>query len=155
MGLDVRSMKPMFSLHQDVPGVINFRKEYVRDGDVTGYKTGTRLLENYDHWQLLMRASWFREAKKVWDEELASKMDSEALQTLTEIMRDTEGAKTSERISAARILLQKAKQISSTPKAKNERGRPSKEEIEGNLKILTEEEKILQDDIRRIRAVND
>lgn len=152
LAVEKRMIEPMFSLHQDVKGLINMRKEYVRDGDPTGYKTATRLLENYDHWLLLMRTSWFAEAKKVWDVELASKMDSEAVGVLTEIMRDTEGAKTSERISAARILLGKAKTIGKEDKV-SQRGRPSKEEIEGNLKVLTREEKTLQDDLSRIRAI--
>lgn len=147
-------IEPLFSLNHDVKGLINFRKEYVRDGDPTGYKTGTRLLENYDHWLLLMRTNWFSEAKKVWDVELASKMDSEAVTVLTDIMRGGEDVKTSERIAAARILLGKAKTIGKPEKKDPVRGRPSKEEIEGNLVNLTKEEKTLQDDLKRIRAVD-
>ena len=145
---------PMFSLHDDVEGVINFRKEYVKDMDTTGYKTATRLLENYDHWKLLMKLKWFQEAKKEWDAEVAAKMDAEATDTLREIMNNLEGdVKVSEKISAAKTLLGKAAKIGKTETVAK-RGRPSKNEVEGELKEqarLTKEER---EDLKRIRSVN-
>ena len=97
-----RLIDPMYSLHDDVEGVINFRRCYVEDMDTTGYKTANRLLENYDHWNLLMRGKWFKEAKAEWDKEIAARMEQEATDTLMAIIRlKNEDVKVSEQISAA------------------------------------------------------
>lgn len=149
-----RLIPPMYSLHDDVEGCINFRKEYLADMDPSGYKTATRLLENYDHWQYLMRTKWFKAAKAEWDKELAAKMEAEASDVLRSIMRgDDESVKISEQISAAKVMLGKSKTIGKAEETLK-RGRPSKEEVQGELKEqarLTKEE---QEDLERITNIN-
>ena len=150
---DRRTCQPMFTLHEDKEGLINFRKEYVRDMDPTGYTTATRLLENFDHWGRLMGTKWFKEAKKEWDKELAAKMDAEATAVLQKILKGGDEIKTSEQIAAAKVMLGKAKTVGKKPVVSVGRGRPSKEEVEGELKNqarLTKEE---QDDLDRIRKI--
>lgn len=134
-----------YTLHQDLEGYVNFRREYVLDMDKTGYKTANRLLENYDHWLLLMKRPWFKEAKEIWDAEIDAKLESEAQDVLRNILKDDE-AKKSEKIAAAKTLLGRVAKRDTSPK----RGRPTAEEIRGNLKQMTEEEKTLHDDRARI-----
>lgn len=146
-----RIIEPMFTLHEDKPGLINFRKEYVRDMDPTGHKTANRLLESYEHYNMLMKLKWFKDAKKEWDKELGAKMEQEATDVLMEIMKGGEDFKTTERISAAKVILGKAKVVNKEPL--QQKGRPSKAQIEGELKEqarLTKEE---QEDLKRIRSI--
>lgn len=148
-----KSIEPLFTLHHDQPGLINFRKEYLKDMDATGYKTAVRLLEDYDHWQLLMKSKWFKEAKEEWDKELSAKMEAQALDVLKVIMKGGDDVKVSEQIAAAKALLGKSKTIIKEDKPR--RGRPTKEEIEGHLKEearLTKEE---MEDLARIKKVAD
>lgn len=149
---DRKLIEPMYTLHNDVKGMINFRKEYIRDMDPTGFKTANRLLENYEHWNLLMRTKWFREVKAEWDKELAAKMDADATDVLKEIMKGGDDIKTSERIAAAKVMLGKAKALGPKPET-SKRGRPSTDEVNGELKEqarLTKEE---QEDLKRIRSI--
>lgn len=148
-----RVIEPMYSLYDDVEGLINFGKEYVKDMDPTGYKTSLRLLENYDHWQQLSRTRWFKEAKIEWDKELAAKMEQEATDILRGIALDSD-LKPAERISAAKAILGRAKAVKAPEKAPTTRGRPTNEEVTGELKrqaSLTKEE---LEDLKRIRGVN-
>jgi hypothetical protein len=154
MPIEQRVIKPMFTLHDDVDGYINMRKEYLRDMDPSGYKTAVRLLESYEHWQMLLRTKWFAAAKEMWDKELAAKLEAEATDTLRGIMNDVgDNVKTSERITAAKALLGKAKTIGKQPVESKGRGRPSKEEVEGELKREAQLNKEEQEDLARIRLV--
>lgn len=157
MPAERRNIEPMYSLHTDVPGLPNFRKEYVKDMDTTGYKTSTRLLESFAHFQVLLRSKWFQEAKTEWDKEIAAKMEQEATDKLRGILNAPEGdLKPSERISAAKALLTRAKDVKalSEPQKGNKRGRPSKDEVEGALKEEVRLSKEEQEDLERINVVH-
>lgn len=153
--IDLRTIEPIYTLHVDHGNLINFGRVYVNDMDPTGYTTANKLLENFDHFQLLLKSKWFREAKEQWDKEIAARMEKEAVDKLRSILRDDD-VKTSEQLTAAKALLSKAKDVSNdkgSVRASNRRGRPSKEEVEGALKEemrLTKEE---QDDLARIKLV--
>jgi hypothetical protein len=149
-----KAIDPIYTLHDDVEGLINFRKEYVRDMDPTGYKTANRLLESYDHWNLLMRGQWFRDAKAEWDKEIAAILEKEATDVLRGIALDSD-LKPAERTSAAKAILGRAKSIRTPEKTTvgPGRGRPSNEEVQGELKrqaALTKDE---LDDLKRIQGV--
>lgn len=144
------TIEPMFSLYDDVEGLINFGKEYVKDMDPTGYKTAVRLLENYDHFKQLCQTKWFQEAVVEWNKEIAAKMEQEATDILRGIALDSD-LKPAERISAAKAILGKAKAIKAPREAV--RGRPSTEEVQGELKrqaALTKDE---LEDLKRIKGV--
>lgn len=150
--ISLRTTKPLFSLYGGVPGYPSFRDEYVNDMDPTGYKTATRLLENYDHLQQLMTSKWFREAREEWDREIAARMEQEAMDTLLGLLRASEeDVKVTERISAAKALLTKSEKILKGPASG--RGRPSKEEVAGALKEEARLSKEEQEDLKRIRIV--
>lgn len=147
--IDKRVSDPLFSLHRDRPGLINFRKEYLKDEDETGYKTSVRLLEGFHHFEYLMKTCrWFREAKEEWDRELKAKLRARALDVV-KVLAEDETAKHSERLAAAKTLLSETK----APAPKGNRGRPTKEEVEGELKREAELSKEMKEDLERIRLV--
>lgn len=149
MPIGLRTFEPLYSLNHDIPGYINFRTEYIKDEDPTGYKTSKRLLEDYSHWQLLMATQWFQDCKKIWDEELDAKLEARAMDAMKSLMMDEE-LKPAERIAAAKIVLSKTGVKQPKQPA---RGRPSKDEVQNNLREATEAEKALQDDLARIGLV--
>lgn len=148
-------IKPLYSLHADFDGIPNFRTRYVALGDKSGYKIAKELLENYDHFLILMKCSWFREAKEVWDLELDAKIEAEAASVFKEIANNAD-LKPSERITAAKALLSLRPRNSRSKDdiSRSTRGRPSNEEVEGELKRSAEEARTLEEDKQRIRLVN-
>jgi hypothetical protein len=140
---------PPYSLMQDFPGAVNFRKVYVELGDPTGYQLASRYLEDYDHWRVLMKCKWFVAAKEKWDEELDAKLSSEGLAVVRMFADGIEGVAPAVQLQAAKYLSDKLYR-----KAKAAvRGRPSKEEIAGKLKEATSETADIADDLARIRSV--
>lgn len=144
--LDSRTVEPAFTLHYPREGLICLRQEYVNDGDPSGYKTAIRLFGEYGYWVYLSKISWFKEAKKAWDEELEAKLYSEGLDKIRE-MAQGEDAKA---LKAAEYLANGRYRLDAGPK----RGRPSKAEVEGNLKRATEERDEVHEDAARIRLVS-
>lgn len=145
---DRRYCEPRFTLHLDVKGYVNFRKEYVSDMDTTGYTTATRLLENYAHWERLMKSTWFVEAKEEWDREVEAKRRSLAERALKRVLLDEDATRT-ERTTAAKAVL--ALEKKAVTKKETVRGRPSNEEVKGELKRATRKEKDILEDMKRIQ----
>jgi hypothetical protein len=133
--IDQRLFEPVFSLYDDKPGLINCRKTFVELGDPTGYKWAIRYLGDYEHWKRLVKCSWFQEAYDVWMNELKMKLQSEALDTIRDISQGENPAQ----------ALVASKYLASFEWEKKGRGRPSKEEVQGELKhaarVLSEEDK--------------
>lgn len=147
-----QKIDPIYTLHIDKPGLINFRKRYVALGDPTGWKVAQELLEDYSHWQLLMKCPWFREAKEIWDAELDAKLASEGLDAIKQFAGGVEGVSDAITLTAARYLADKAYKRSPKPEAATKRGRPSKEEVEGNLKAETADAAEVAKDLDRISS---
>lgn len=154
---ELSTIKPMYSLYYDYTDeetgkpIPNFRKEYVRLGDPTGYKLAELYLEDYDHWEFLMKCKWFVEAKEQWDRELDAKLTADGMDAVRLIADGVEGVAPAVQLSAAKFLATKAYRNKADDKPK--RGRPSKEEIAGNLKQASEDEKAFADDLKRITLV--
>jgi hypothetical protein len=145
-----KSGKPKFTLYaNNVPGCVNFGDRYVALEDPTGWKISMELLDgDYKHWQALMKCSWFREAKEVWDEALNAKLQTRGLDVIQEIARgDSEEVTPAIRLQAAKFLATKGYL---PPKEKSPRGRPSKEEVEGELKRVAELHTTVSEDLARI-----
>ena len=141
----------MYTLMHDYPGLVNFRRVYVQLADPTGYKLSQLYLEDYDHWTLLMKASWFREAKEAWDKELDAKLASEGLSTIRMFSDGIEGVAPALQLQAAKYLANL--EHKKVPKEASKRGRPTKEEVAGELKTQTQEAATFADDAARIRLV--
>ena len=145
--IESRTGTPKFSLHRDKPGLINFGKEYIAYGDMTGYKIADKYLEGYSHWNMLMKAQWFKEAKAIWDEEIEARLHAEAMETLVAISKG-EGPQA---IQAAKFLA--TKQYREKGSLAKGRGRPTKDQIEGELKREAEDLKTITNDAARIFKV--
>lgn len=143
-----RTIQPMFTLHKEVEGLICFGKEYVATLDPSGYKvTQTLLNGDYKHWTTLMGCSWFKEAKEEWDKEIEARLFAEGMDAVRSIKNDDE-VPASVRLQAARMLVQKGYK----EKVPN-RGRPSKEEVQGELKRAVQEVNEVDKDLERIKLV--
>ena len=142
--IEARTGTPKFTLHRDRPNLINFGKEYIAYGDMTGYKMATKYLEGYSHWNLLMKSNWFKEAKGIWDEEIEARLYAESMETLVAISKG-EGPQA---IQAAKFLA--LKQYKDKHPSSGVRGRPTKEQVEGLIKQEAEDLKTISNDAARI-----
>lgn len=131
---------PIYTLYSDKPGYICARTTFVELNDPTGYKWAMKYLGDYEHWKYLMKAKWFREAYDVWIDELKTKLRSEALDTIKTIATNGQPAQ----------ALVAAKYLASFEWEKASRGRPSKAEIQGELKRAAKAFEVEDDDAQRI-----
>lgn len=132
--------EPLFSLTVERPNRICARKTFVSLGDPTGYKWAMMYLGDYEHWKVLLKCRWFRAAYEEWLNELKVKIRSEALDTIRLIA--------SEGLPAQSLVA--AKYLASFEWEKASRGRPSKAELQGELKRAAEVLKVEDDDMERI-----
>lgn len=145
MPLYDRPIYPIFTLYDDKPDLISARKTFVALGDPTGYDWSVRYLGDWNHWQELMEAPWFREAVEVWRKELAAKQRAEAIKTITKIAKNPEDKQA---LAAAKYVAEQA-----WDKQANTRGRPTKAEVRGELKKAIEQASIEDEDMARIGLV--
>jgi hypothetical protein len=131
----------------------SFRRLYLEIGDPTEYEQAIQLLGSVEHWKTLIEANWFRPYIDKWRMELAHKIKSETFKDIEELSRTTNSDAV--RLQALKMLLTKAEDVG-TPieldkdKTKDKRGRPSKKEVEGNLKRMSKEEKAMEADYARM-----
>ncbi len=144
--IDQRLIEPAFSLHIQRDGYVNLGREYLRDCDPTGYTTATRIFGDYGYWKHLLKASWFRDAVRIWDEELEAKLYAQGLATIRAIANsDDKGA-----LTAAKYLANREFKLNGNgPK----RGRPSAEEVEGKLAQVAQDVSDIAADAARISLV--
>lgn len=131
---------PVFSLYRDRPGLINARTTFVEVGDMTGYRWAIKYLGDWEHWEALIKRSWFKKALETWRAELAVKLQSEALDVIQRIAQ-TEGHRSA--LPAARYLHELEKQSRG-------RGRPTQLAIDTELKREVERRSVEDDDASRI-----
>lgn len=143
-----RTIKPMFTLYKDRPGLINLGKVYVRLGDPSGYKVAQEVFDgDYTLWTVLLGCRWFITAKELWDRELDAKLYSEGMEKIRKLAEDGLPA---QQLAAAKFLATKAyKKDSSTTK-----GRPKREDIDKAAKDLAITERDIQEDMKRIKGTN-
>lgn len=133
--------EPPYTLYEDVEGKINAGRVFVSLGDPTGYLFTQELLDgSYKHWQKLEGIKWFKEALELWREELKIKQVAESIQKIREIA----SGESAQAINAAKYIAERGWESKST------RGRPSKEELSGELKRQVEMSEKHQADLERI-----
>lgn len=126
---ETRTIEPLFSLNQDLPGLVNARKTFLELNDPTGYLWTQRYLNgDYKHWEALMRCKWFIEEYDSWLVELKTKFKIAALQ---QIMKIASGQ--SEEPASTVLQANKYLATAQWEKAAYDRGRPSKEQMKGEL----------------------
>ncbi len=133
--------EPVFSLDRDIPGLVNCRSTFIEIGDPTGYAWAQEYLQSWEHWEKLMQSSWFEQAYEGWLREYKMKLRSEAVGIITKIAQE-----------GSQQALQAAKYLASAEweKPATGRGRPSKEEMKGELARAVKQYEYEQDDAKRI-----
>lgn len=113
---------------------------YLAEADLTEYDFANKYFEGLDHWEIICKASWFRPLVTKWRRELRLKLESQVFKA---IVQEAEEPDSKNRFSANKMIWEKLQKA-------NPRGRPTKEEVEGELKRETHAEKQLQEDLKRI-----
>lgn len=137
------SRPPVFCLFGERPGLISAQKTFVQEGDPTGYRWAMKYLGAFEHWLRLLESNWFREALDIWQKELAAKEEAEMRAILREIAKDSDNKS---QLAAAKYLNEQARLRDGSPK----RGRPSKAEVDGELKKELDRRKADESDLERI-----
>lgn len=134
---------PIFSF-LGVPGYISVRASFIELRDPTGYKWADKYLKDYKHFEKLMEAPWFSSVFKALQKELKEILKSEAIQKIIQIASEDSPQ-----------ALQAAKYIASAEweKATSGRGRPSKEELRGELKRAADQVYQESEDAERIGLI--
>ena len=130
-----------FSLHNDVEGLINCRRSFVYEGDPTGYLWALKYLDSYKHFERLLESTWFKDAFDQWVRELNMKNRADAIKKIKDIAQSGNDTQS----------LQASKYLAEVGWEKQTgRGRPSKEELKGELKRLADLSQQTTDDLERI-----
>lgn len=138
--------KPAFTLlGKDIDGLINAQRTFVELNDPTGYKWAIQYLDSWPHFLVLMKCGWFKEAFDEWVAELEVKLRSESISKL----RDIAASGTPQAVAAAKYLA-----TLDYKKVGGSRGRPSKEELVGELKRQARHQQDSVDDAKRIGLVH-
>lgn len=104
------------------------RDLFIEAGDPVGVKFAKKYLGGWDHFQALLKCTWFSKVYQEWQIELRANIKANALQKIQEISE--EGSAQS--LAAAKYLANG--EYTEEGKASAKRGRPSKEEVQGELK---------------------
>jgi hypothetical protein len=142
--------------HDDVEnGWYSFQRLYVEIGDPTEYKQAKELVGGVNHWQVLLRCKWFKEMLKEARTELKQKLRSDAYARIAKSA--DEAASDAVRLTAQRFIIKEGCKLmlddDDNVKMNAKRGRPSAEEIKGELVRMSAEEKQLLDDYKRVTQV--
>lgn len=141
--IDKRVIYPVFSLYEDRPPLICARKTFVEIGDPTGYEWALKYLGDWSHFLRLLDTPWFHEAYEVWSNELREKQTAEALSVIRKIALDSENKQ----------QLPAAKYIAGRDWEKPARGRPSANEVQGELKKAIRHIEAEREDLERIKQL--
>lgn len=135
-GVSVYSIGPEDIVLGDGSTRISARKIYMEQADPTEYRAAIALLGDWRHWQVLVNSAKFKPVIEEWREELRTAIQSEAMAVIMDDAKQNP-------ISARWLVEQSA--------PKNiKRGRPSKAEIESNLRQMQEEKSTTAEDLARL-----
>lgn len=146
--------RPIFTLktydHTIPPESIFYRKEdsnllksiyllYLEYSDPSEYNFAIGTLGSWEHWRQLREATFFQDTYKLMKNALDAKVKGEAIQAARQVAS-----------LGGPQALQAAKWLHSLGEGKAKRGRPSKDEVEGQLKRDAEEARRINEDIKRL-----
>lgn len=128
---------------KDLP---ELRKKFLECQDPVGYKFAEKHLGGYEFLEKLLKTNWFKPHWTTWQEQLRAEIKSKALERIQEIA--VEGSAQS--LNAAKYLAN-GEYIDGikTPG----RGRPTKEEVSGELKRQVKALDVKQEDYSRMTAL--
>jgi hypothetical protein len=113
---------------------------YMELEDLTEYEFANKYLDGWEHWEMLCKCDWFKPYVERWRKELHLKISARALRKIKAEAQTT----SREAVNCAKYLLEKGW----VPK--EQRGRPSKQEVEKEKKRIIELEGSLDEDFKRI-----
>lgn len=145
--------KALYTLQdEDIDNYQSLYRLYMEMGDLTEYEFALTYFYNWNHWKRLCLVPWFLPHVTRWREELDLKTKSEAIKRIKEEAKDPKGKNT---FSANKVLIDRAWE-KSAPKKEVVRtvGRPSNEEVVGELKRQVESLKAVDADYERIIGKN-
>lgn len=131
-------------------GYRSLYKLYMLTEDPTEFTFATKYLAGHSHWARLCESEWFIPFVVRWREELELKLKAKAMEIVQEVARDNSHKN---QFEAVKILLNSGWR-ERTPSKKG-RGRPSKEELQGELKRTANEHHLLQEDLKRVTNYED
>jgi hypothetical protein len=123
-------------------GCIVFHDTFVEEGDPTGYRWAMKYLGRWRVWERLLQYEWFQEGLAAARAELEQKLESDAISRIREIM---ETGNPAQALQASKYLAEQGYKVKNS-----KRGRPSKEEVEAELKKQAKLSAEEQDDLARI-----
>ena len=124
----------------------SLRKRYLEIADPTEYEFASKALGGWDHHTAMLRnCKWYREHIEEWRKELYTLLQSKALAHIKAIAETGRGAI---KLNANRYIAEQG--WKNDGKAPPKRGRPTKNEVEGELKKQAEAAAKLEDDANRI-----
>lgn len=127
--------------HEGYPSLYQL---YMREMDLTEFVFSKNHLANWEHWERLCGCSWFQPYIERWRKELELKIRAEALNAIiAESRSDSKSA-----YQAAKFLVERGWA------PKNEKGRPTKEDVKLEANRIAEIHNTIQDDLERILRDN-
>jgi hypothetical protein len=145
--VSMRSIEPVFSFN-GFPGYIDARKTFVELRDPTGVKWAKKYLGSVEHFRVLKECEWYKHYYDQYVEEIKAVFRSEAIEKLQEILTEGQPA---QQLAAAKYLAEAGWEVETKqPK----RGRPSKGEVEAELKRVAKLSSEEQDDLERIGGLS-
>ena len=126
---------------------ISMKRVYLEMEDVTEYDFAMAALGSYKHWERLVESPIIRRHIDQWRKELNLKLKARAMKSIIKAATEDE-----------KLSFQAMKYLADNEyiDKKNKRGRPSKEEINAELKKEVENSKTFKDDAERngLKLVN-
>lgn len=133
--------QPVFSLYDDIPGLINAQATFIAMRDPTGYKWATKYLADWRHWVRLCELPWFQKALTAWQTALQMELKAEAIQKIIEVA----SSETPQSLAAAKYIAEEGWSVK-----ESKRGRPSQAEVRGALKQAMQVASVHDEDAERI-----
>lgn len=132
---------PLFTLREyDYEGKLSLKRLYMEAQDITEWKFATSVFGSYECWENLVECKWFKPHALQWRKELALKLKVIALE---QIKHSTD----SQEIKKYQWLYETYNRDgASAPK----RGRPSKDEVQRELKAEMDRARTYKEDAERL-----
>ena len=116
----------------------SLKKIYLEKSDPTEYLFATEVFDSWPHWQAICNSYRIRPIIAKWREELEVKLRAEGVRAImTSAINDG-----SKGVTAAKYIAEKGWE--------KHRGRPSKDEVDGERKMAASVAKELEDDLARM-----
>ena len=141
---DPAKYPPVYCLgDSDTSSCVSLKRLYLELRDVTEYQFANMYLGGWDHWQRIVESYRLKPHIEAWRSELDLLLRTEYLAAI----RELSGSETATGLAATKYLLETTTTFGGE---KKKRGRPSKQEVEGELKQQARSAKEIAEDAKRI-----